>query len=198
MVSKKYFHNVPPSRMVPILPDWPEKEKIRLRAARYQAARTAAPVSATSTSFSFSTDLLTTSSSTSPVAETVTISTPVTSSTAAATRSFQCEQCDYTSNTEHGVNVHKGHQHKNSKNSEEFRGESHNNSLNLFLPSEEREDHTSASNHIMNNCTVNEADLTEPNSCKCREAETGHSPRTGKIAWYRRKETCTICAKSSE
>ena len=91
------------------------------------------------------------------MAETVPISTTVTSSNAATTSSFQCEQCDYTSNTEHGVNVHKGHQHKNSKNSEELRGESHNNSLNYFLPSEEREENTSASNHIMKNSTVNRA-----------------------------------------
>ena len=87
---------------------------------------------------------------------------------------------------------HKGHQHKNSPNPEELRGESHNNSLNLSLPIEERED-----KNIMNNSTFNEADLTEPNSCECREAETGYYPRTGKIAWHRGKETCTICANSS-
>ena len=174
-----------------------EKEKNRLRAARYQAARTAAPVFSTPTSSSSSTDSVTTSSSTSPVAHTATIAAPVTSSTAADTSSFQCEQCDYTSNTEHGVKVHKGHQHKNSQNPEELRGECHNNSLNMSLPSEEREENTSDSNNIMNNSNFNEADLTEPKSCECREAETGYYPRTGKIAWHRGKETCTICANSS-
>ena len=87
-----------------------------------------------------------------------------------------------------------GHQHKNSQNPEELCGESHNNSLNLSLPCEEREEDTSDSNNNINNSTISKADLTEQDSCESREAETGYYPRTGKIPWHRGTETCTICA----
>ena len=33
---------------------------------------------------------------------------------------FTCDECEFTSNTDHGVKLHKGHQHKNTQKSEEF------------------------------------------------------------------------------
>ena len=33
---------------------------------------------------------------------------------------FTCDECEFTSNTDHGVKVHKGHQHKDTQKSEEF------------------------------------------------------------------------------
>ena len=110
-----------------------EKEKSRLRAVRHQAARTTAPVSSTSSS-SDSTASVTTPAETSPISENITA--PVT----AAISSFKCDKCEYTSTTEHGVKIHNGHQHKNSQQPEELRCESLNNSLNVSLGSEERQE----------------------------------------------------------
>ena len=115
-----------------------EKEKNRLRAARHQAARETAPGSSTPSSSSAVTDSVAASSAPSLISDTSDDTAPV----ILDAKNFHCDKCDYTSNTEHGVKVHKGHQHKDTQKPEELRCETLNNSLSVSFFSAEREANT--------------------------------------------------------
>ena len=130
-----------------------EKKKSQLRAAQHQATKATVPVTSDPSCSSASTASVTNSCSTPPVLS-QNITAPVTLQTSATTNSFKCEKCDYTSSTEHGIKVHKGHQHKDSQKPEELRCESLENSLNVSLPSEERAENTSVTS--ANSFPVNE------------------------------------------
>ena len=108
----------PPSPPTPSPPSRPrhrgpaEREKNRLRAARHQATHakdsvpeSSAPVTAL-TSPSPAND-----STASNTGATVSVTT-TTVSEADNSISFQCDKCDFVSNSEHGVKVHKGTKHR--------------------------------------------------------------------------------------
>ena len=130
-----------------------ELERNHLRAARYQAARTTGPVSSTPSSSTASTASVITPPLTPPVSEPSIVPASETATTASDVNSFNCDKCDFTSTTDHGVKIHMGHQHKNSQKPEEIRGETFNKSLNISFPIEERNENNSMSSSINN--TVN-------------------------------------------
>ena len=121
-------HSFPPSSFPPPPPAPPprrprhrgpsEQEKNRLRAARHQAARETSPVMSTTSS-----PVAASSASSSLSVVTVTVTSP----TAPAdhvhgdlSNCFSCDECDFTSNTDRGVKVHKGHHHKETQKPDEF------------------------------------------------------------------------------
>ena len=129
-----------------------ENEKNRLRAARHQATE---PVSSTPTSSI--------------------VPASVTSTTASAGNSFHCDECDFTSTTEHVVKIHMSHQHRNSQKPEEIHGETLNKSLNISLLREEREGNNSVSSSIYNAVNisiVNEALEKDPKTWCIKEIST--------------------------
>ena len=55
-------------------------------------------------------------------------------------KTFKCDKCDFVSNTDHGVKVHKGTKHKETQQPEVFRAESTDKSLILTPVKEPREE----------------------------------------------------------
>ena len=56
---------------------------------------------------------------------------------------FQCDQCDFTSSSKHGVSSHKGYNHKTSQKPDTLRELEQNKSLNLSNLSVERDEYSS-------------------------------------------------------
>ena len=95
-----------------------ERERNRQRAARHQEARNAVPATSSPSALSV-TGSVTAPSSSSPEtgpadknSEATVSVTKTTVSEAVISTSFQCDKCDFISNSDHGVKVHKGTKHK--------------------------------------------------------------------------------------
>ena len=150
------LHSLPPSPTPSPTPAPPphqprhrgpaERERNRQRAARHQGAMQAA--SATSSpSTSLETVSVTDSTSPSPatkstvsnIGATVSVTT-TTDSESDNSISFQCDKCDFVSNSKHGVKVHKGTKHKETQQPEQFRAESLDSSIILTPIKELREE----------------------------------------------------------
>ena len=180
-----------------------EKEKNRLRAARHQAARETAPGSSTPSSSSAVTGSVAASSAPSSISDTSDDTAPVTLDA----KSFHCDKCDYTSNTEHGVKVHKGHQHKDTQKPEELRCETLNNSLSVSFFSAEREANTSFISTDQQKCEPFKCEMCEKEANSERKLKvhkakwhTKVAPLYGNITrrlGFREKfsEECLICGK---
>ena len=125
--------SVPPPPQKPRHRGPAEKERGRQRAARHQAAKAAAPPAPPVPV----TDSVVNTPNPNPVTVSVTSpsATAVTTTDSVDYTVFNCDICDYATSTKRGVLTHKGHKHK-----EELRKEDENESLEISIVIEEREE----------------------------------------------------------
>ena len=156
------IHSLPPSPTPSPTPARPphrprhrgpsERERNKQRAARHQEARTAALASSSPSSGTGSVI-----DSPSPFPETGSADkrsgatdsvTKTTESEADTSIQFQCDKCNFTSNSDHGVKVHKGTKHKETQQPEQFRAESLDHSLTLTPVKEPKEEYSEETNSL--------------------------------------------------